>query len=215
MHEPTRTIGRGRLQWAKDLVDRLAAALGLVLCLPLLALTALSVWANLGRPVFLRQQRLGLRGAPFVLLKFRTMQEGPGSDEERLGRFGRILRSSSLDELPQLWNILRGEMSLVGPRPLLPQYRDRYTQEQSRRHEMKPGLTGLSQVCGRNGLSWDLRLAMDVWYVDHWSWPLDLSILARTLPAVANRRGVSAPGAATMPEFTGPARAPDDVQRLA
>jgi lipopolysaccharide/colanic/teichoic acid biosynthesis glycosyltransferase len=207
---------RGGDGWAKVLMDRVGGGLGLIVGLPLLAATALAVWLGLGRPVFLRQRRVGRGGAPFMLLKFRTMREGQGSDEERLGRFGRTLRATSLDELPQLWNVLRGDMSLVGPRPLLPQYLDRYTPEQARRHEVKPGLTGLSQVCGRNALSWDDRLALDVWYVDHRSLALDLSILVRTFAAVARRRGLSAPGVATMPEFVGsPERGRPDRERLA
>jgi lipopolysaccharide/colanic/teichoic acid biosynthesis glycosyltransferase len=178
-----------------------------------LAATAVAVLVGLGRPVFLRQWRVGRDNVPFQILKFRTMREGEGSDAERLTSFGRFLRASSLDELPQLWNILRGDMSFVGPRPLLPQYLDRYTPEQARRHEVKPGLTGWAQVCGRNGLSWDDRLALDVWYVDHRSLALDLRILARTLPAVTSRRGISAPGFATMPELG--SRREGDGQRLA
>jgi lipopolysaccharide/colanic/teichoic acid biosynthesis glycosyltransferase len=187
----------------KAVIDRVGAALGLVVCFPLLAVVAAAVLVTLGRPVFLRQRRPGRGGRPFEIVKFRTMREGPGSDAERLSRFGGFLRSTSLDELPELWNVLRGEMSLVGPRPLLPQYLDRYTPEQARRHEVKPGLTGWAQVNGRNALSWDERFALDVWYVDHWSLFLDLRILARTLPAVFRRRGISAPGSATMPEFRG------------
>jgi lipopolysaccharide/colanic/teichoic acid biosynthesis glycosyltransferase len=196
-------------------MDRLGAGLGLIAALPLVAATALAVWLSLGRPIFIRQRRLGRGGAPFLILKFRTMREGEGTDAERLSRFGRLLRASSLDELPQLWNVLRGDMSLVGPRPLLPQYLDRYTPEQARRHEVKPGLTGWAQVCGRNGLSWDERLSLDVWYVDHRSMALDLRILARTLPAVTSRRGISAPGFATMPEFGGSREKGRDRGRLA
>ena len=187
----------------KAAIDRIGAAVGLVLALPLLVVIGAAVFVTLGRPVFLRQKRPGQGGLPFEIVKFRTMREGPGSDAERLSRFGRFLRSTSLDELPELWNVLRGEMSLVGPRPLLPQYLERYTPEQARRHEMKPGVTGLSQVSGRNALTWDEKLALDVFYVDHWSLALDLRILARTLPAVLGRRGISAPGSATMPEFRG------------
>ena len=155
----------------------------------------------LGRPVFFRQPRPGLHGRPFALVKFRTMRAGTGSDAERLTRFGRFLRTTSLDELPELWNVLRGDMSLVGPRPLLMQYLERYTPEQARRHEMKPGITGWAQVNGRNALTWDERFALDVWYVDHWSLALDLRILARTLGAILRRKGITAPGSATMPEF--------------
>jgi lipopolysaccharide/colanic/teichoic acid biosynthesis glycosyltransferase len=136
-----------------------------------------------------------------MLVKFRTMRPGPGSDAERLTALGRFLRATSLDELPELWNVLRGEMSLVGPRPLLMQYLTRYTPEQRRRHEVKPGITGWAQVNGRNAISWDQRFALDVWYIDHWSLGLDLRILARTVWAILRRRGISAPGSATMPEF--------------
>ena len=197
--------GRGPDGWAKSLLDRVGAGLGLLAGLPLLATVAAAVFVSLGRPIFLRQRRLGRGGVPFAIVKFRTMREGEGSDAERLSRFGRFLRSTSLDELPELWNVMRGEMSLVGPRPLLPQYLDRYTPEQARRHEVKPGLTGLAQVRGRNALSWDERLALDVAYIDHWSVGLDLEILAKTLPAVVSRRGIAAPGSATMPEFRGTA----------
>jgi sugar transferase EpsL len=190
--------------WAKAALDRAGAALGLLVCLPLLAMVALIVRVALGRPVLFRQRRPGRGGAPFDLLKFRTMREGVGEDAERLVRLGRLLRSTSLDELPQLWNVLRGDMSLVGPRPLLMQYLERYTKEQSRRHEMKPGLTGWAQVNGRNALGWESRLALDVWYVDHWSLALDLRILARTAQTVVARRGISGEGSATMPEFRGP-----------
>jgi lipopolysaccharide/colanic/teichoic acid biosynthesis glycosyltransferase len=203
MRGPGEPRGGPEADVVKTALDRLGAALGLVSSLPLLVLVAAAVLVTLGRPILLRQRRLGRGGRPFELVKFRTMREGPGSDRERLGRFGRFLRSTSLDELPELWNVLRGEMSLVGPRPLLPQYLDRYTLEQARRHEVKPGLTGWAQINGRNALSWDERFALDVWYVDHRSLVLDLRILARTLPAVVLRRGISAPGSSTMPEFRG------------
>jgi len=200
-HRYDRRLG----EWAKATMDKIGAGLGLVLALPLLVAVAAAVRVSLGRPILLRQRRLGRGNVPFEILKFRTMREGEGSDSERLTSFGRFLRATSLDELPQLWNVLRGDMSLIGPRPLLPQYLERYTPEQARRHEVKPGLTGWAQVCGRNALSWDDRLALDVWYVDHWSVALDLRIMARTLPAVASRRGIAAPGSATMPEFRGAA----------
>jgi sugar transferase EpsL len=198
----------GRLdRAAKALIDRVGAFLALLGCLPILAVVALLVRITLGRPIFFRQKRPGLGGEPFDLIKFRTMQEGKGSDAERLTTVGRFLRSSSLDELPELWNVLRGEMSLVGPRPLLVEYLDRYTPEQARRHEMKPGLTGWSQVNGRNAISWVEKLALDVWYVDHWSLWLDLRILALTPRAVLTGRGVTAPGSATVPEFGGTSQA--------
>lgn len=151
-------------------------------------------------------------GRLFRLVKFRTMTQQRGSDgellpdEQRLTKFGRMLRASSLDELPELWNVLKGEMSLVGPRPLLPQYLDRYTARQSKRHDVRPGITGWSQVNGRNSVDWDTRLEMDVWYVEHQSITLDLKILAMTVATVLKRSGVSAEGHATMPEFTGQAR---------
>jgi sugar transferase EpsL len=198
----------GRLdRAAKALIDRVGALLALLACLPILAVVAVLVRITLGRPIFFRQKRPGLGGEPFDLIKFRTMREGKGSDAERLTAVGRFLRSSSLDELPELWNVLRGEMSLVGPRPLLVEYLDRYTPEQARRHEMKPGLTGWSQVNGRNAISWVEKLALDVWYVDHWSLWLDLRILALTPRAVLTGRGVTAPGSATVPEFDGTSQA--------
>src|SRR5690349_12078996 len=181
----------------------------LVLGAPLFAATAALVWADVGRPVLFRQNRVGLGGRVFELIKFRTMREAIGSDgqplpdAERLGRIGRLIRASSLDELPQLINVLRGEMSLVGPRPLLVEYLPRYSPTQARRHEVKPGITGLAQVAGRNGLTWPEKFKLDVFYVDHVSVALDLKILARTVAAVLRRDGISAPGEATMPVFQG------------
>src|SRR5215468_11069019 len=160
-------------------------SLCLILTAPIMLVVAVCVRITMGSPVFFRQSRPGLGGRLFVLYKFRTMRVGDdlgsSSDEYRITRLGAFLRKTSLDELPELWNVLRGEMSLVGPRPLLMHYLDRYTAEQARRHEMKPGLTGWSQVNGRNALSWADKLAMDVWYVDHWSLRLDLRILALTI----------------------------------
>jgi lipopolysaccharide/colanic/teichoic acid biosynthesis glycosyltransferase len=177
----------------------------LVATAPLLAAVALAAHATMGRPLLFRQRRAGLRGRPFTLYKLRTMRAGrPGeTDADRLTRLGRLLRALSLDELPQLWNVLRGDMSLIGPRPLFPEYLDRYTPEQARRHEVPPGITGLAQVSGRNGLTWDERFALDVHYVDHRSFGLDLWILWRTAIAVLRRDGISAAGHATMPEFMG------------
>jgi lipopolysaccharide/colanic/teichoic acid biosynthesis glycosyltransferase len=166
--------------------------------------------------VLFRQKRPGLYGRPFELLKFRTMRLGGGTDEERLTRVGRFLRSWSLDELPELWNVLRGEMSLVGPRPLLLQYLPLYSARQARRHEMRPGLTGWAQVNGRNLLTWDEKFELDVWYVENWSFWLDLSILGRTLGLVLRREGISDGGSATMVEFTGSAPSaerPDPQQK--
>lgn len=182
-----------------------------VLLLPVLLAVALLVRLRLGSPVLFRQQRPGLRGKPFELIKFRTMTDQRGSDGAllpdavRLTPFGQFLRASSLDELPELWNVIRGDMSLVGPRPLLMQYLPLYSAEQARRHDLRPGLTGWAQINGRNALSWDEKFSADVWYVDNHSLWLDIRILARTVIAVLDRRGISAAGEATMPPFTGSA----------
>ncbi|OLE16692.1 MAG: sugar transferase [Acidobacteria bacterium 13_1_20CM_4_57_11] len=163
----------------------------------------------MGQARFFRQVRPGHKAKPFTLLKFRTMnsvrdeQGNLLSDEKRLTKLGALLRRHSLDEIPQLWNVLRGEMTLVGPRPLLLQYLDRYTSEQARRHEAKPGITGWAQVQGRNALSWEEKFALDVWYVDHMNWFLDIKILAMTLWKVAKSEGVNQPGQATAEEFRG------------
>ena len=182
----------------------------LALALPLLALgavpmalVALALRVADGAPVLFRQRRPGCCGRPFTLLKFRTMRAGDEPDAERLTRLGRIVRALSLDELPQLWNVVRGDMSLVGPRPLLPRYLERYSPRQMRRHEVPPGITGLAQVEGRNALTWEERFELDVWYVEHRSVALDVRLLLRTVVAVLARRGVSAAGHATMPEFLG------------
>ena len=198
-----------RLNPGKRLLDTSVTALGLVVLSPVLGAVALAVASRLGRPVLFRQIRPGLHGRPFEMVKFRTMTDVRGPDGEllpdadRLTPFGRFLRSSSLDELPELWNVLKGDMSLVGPRPLLMRYLDRYTSEQARRHEVRPGITGLAQVSGRNALSWEDKFALDVWYVDNRSLALDMKILAQTLLRVVRRDGVSAADHATMPEFTG------------
>jgi len=197
----------------KRAFDVAAAAVGLVVLSPVLAGVALAVRLRLGAPVLFRQERPGLHGRPFTMLKFRTMTDARDAagrllpDAERLTPLGRLLRSTSLDELPELWNVLRGDMSLVGPRPLLVRYLDRYTPEQARRHEVRPGLTGWAQVNGRNALTWEEKFALDVWYVDHASLALDLKILLLTLRRVLAREGISAAGEATMPEFTGTAGA--------
>jgi lipopolysaccharide/colanic/teichoic acid biosynthesis glycosyltransferase len=188
---------------AKEVLDRVAAAIALLLLLPFLLVAMALTWLTLGSPVLFRQARPGLHGKLFGILKFRTMRSGAASDGERLTRVGRFLRAASLDELPELWNVLKGEMSLVGPRPLLPEYLPRYSKDQARRHLVKPGITGLAQIRGRNHLPWDERLAMDVFYVDHWSLPLDLWILAKTPFVVLSGRGISAEGYATMPKFLG------------
>lgn len=188
---------------AKRLFDLALTIPGLLLLAPVLVLVAALVRVNLGPGVFFRQERPGLHGRPFRILKFRTMRGGPGTDAERLTPFGRFLRASSLDELPELFNVLAGDMSLVGPRPLLMQYLERYSPEQARRHEVPPGITGWAQVNGRNALSWEEKFALDVWYVDNRSLWLDAAILWRTLRAVIRREGISAAGEATMPEFLG------------
>jgi len=187
----------------KRVVDVLVASIGLVVFSPVIAVVAIAVALRLGRPVFFRQQRPGLGGASFELIKFRTMRNGPGSDAERLTSLGRFLRSTSLDELPELWNVLKGDMSLVGPRPLLPQYLELYSERQARRHEVRPGVTGLAQVSGRNAVDWDERFELDVQYVEQASLALDLRILGRTVSSVVRREGISADGEATMEPFTG------------
>ena len=193
----------------KRLLDIAGAILGLgLLGLPML-IVAFLVRIKLGSPVIFRQIRPGLHGKPFVLYKFRTMTDARDEDgnllpdELRLTPFGKFLRSTSLDELPELFNVLKGDMSLVGPRPLLMQYLERYTPEQARRHEVKPGITGWAQINGRNALSWEEKFEMDVWYVDNWSIWLDLKILLLTLIKVLKREGIHADGHVTMPEFFG------------
>lgn len=193
----------------KRSMDVLVACLALLLLgLPLLVLASM-VRAKLGSPALFRQVRPGLYGQPFMMVKFRTMTDERGPDGEllpdaqRLTAFGRFLRASSLDELPELWNVLRGEMSLVGPRPLLMEYLPLYSPEQARRHEVRPGITGWAQVNGRNAVSWEERFRLDVWYVDHRSLWLDLRILWLTMRKVLVREGISAQGEATMPRFTG------------
>ena len=196
----------------KRLVDIVASAAVLVVLSPVLAVTALLVRIKLGSPVLFRQVRPGLDERPFGLIKFRSMTDARDAhgellpDARRLPPFGRWLRSTSLDELPELWNVLRGDMSLVGPRPLLMQYLPLYSPEQRRRHEVRPGLTGLAQVEGRNALTWDEKFAADVRYVDRQSLWLDLTIIARTVTMILRRDGISAPGEATMPPFTGTSR---------
>ena len=187
----------------------IGASTGLLVLSPLFAWLYLRVRRALGTPVFFTQVRPGLHGRPFGLHKFRTMTNTHNAagvllpDAERLNRFGHWLRATSLDELPELWNVLRGDMSLVGPRPLLMQYLDRYTPAQSRRHEVRPGITGWAQVNGRNAIPWEEKLALDVWYVDHGNLWLDARILAATFGKVIRRDGVSADGEATVQEFLG------------
>lgn len=196
----------------KRLFDFVVALLLLVVFALPICVVALMVAFKLGRPILFRQRRPGLRGRPFEMLKFRSMlnaedSEGnPLPDDQRLTRFGKLLRATSLDELPELINVLKGEMSLVGPRPLLMQYLDRYTPEQSRRHEVRPGVTGWAQVNGRNAISWERKFELDVWYVDHRSFVLDLKILAMTFAKVIRRDGISSDNHATMAEFSGTKR---------
>jgi len=193
----------------KRTFDLLVSLILLILLSPLLLVIAVLVRIKLGRPVLFSQERPGLHGKLFRLFKFRTMRDlrGPEGrllpDDERLTKFGRFLRASSLDELPELFNVLKGEMSLVGPRPLLVAYLERYTPEQARRHEVLPGITGWAQVNGRNALSWEAKFKLDVWYVDNRSFWLDLKILFLTLWKALKREGISAPGSATAPEFMG------------
>lgn len=194
---------------AKQLFDRSAAAAALVATAPLLGVLTLAIHQQMGRPALFRQRRPGRGGKPFELYKFRTMTDARDAqgallpDAARLTPLGRWLRSTSLDELPQLLNVLRGELSLVGPRPLLMQYLARYSPEQARRHEVTPGITGWAQIHGRNAISWPEKFRLDVWYVDHWSPALDLLILLKTVGKVLTRSGISAAGEATMPEFLG------------
>jgi len=189
--------------------DMVVSSIALVLLSPVILVVAILVRRRIGSPILFRQTRPGLNGTPFEILKFRTMtnetddQGQPLPDEDRLPPFGKLLRSTSLDELPELINVIRGEMSLVGPRPLVMRYLSRYTPEQARRHLARPGITGLAQVRGRNALSWEDRFALDLTYVDEWSFWLDLKILVWTVGAVVKREGISTDGHATAPEFMG------------
>ena len=193
----------------KRTLDVSLAAAALAATSPIVAGACAAVYLSIGRPVFFRQQRPGQYGIPFSLVKLRTMraplpgEDAVASDSQRLSPVGRLLRSASIDELPTLWNVIKGDMSLVGPRPLLLQYLDRYTPEQARRHEVKPGITGWAQIHGRNTLSWEDKLSLDIWYVDHQSFWLDLEILTRTAWKVVSREGIAHEGQATMSEFMG------------
>lgn len=190
-------------------LDILGAAIGLCLLAPVVVIVAMLVWRQMGSPVLFHQVRPGFQGRPFKMVKFRTMRDAvdanglPFSDAERLTKLGRFLRGSSLDELPELWNVLKGEMSLVGPRPLLMEYLPLYTNEQARRHDVRPGVTGWAQVNGRNAISWDQKFVLDVWYVDNRSLWLDIKIICMTVQKIVKREGISADGEATMPKFTG------------
>lgn len=203
---PKPSVRSGRLKRAFDVV---AATAALVLLAPVLVSLTFMVRRRMGSPALFRQERPGLHGRPFEMIKFRTMRDAIGPDgqplpdAERLTDFGRWLRATSLDELPELWNVLRGEMSLVGPRPLLMEYLPLYTPEQARRHDVRPGITGWAQVNGRNALSWDQKFALDVWYVDRHTLWLDVKIIVLTLRRIVQRDGISAPGSATMEKFEG------------
>lgn len=187
----------------KRLFDIIAPLLGLIaLSLPLLGLCIVQLAIH-RRPIFFRQERAGLNGKAFTILKFRSMRNGPGDDAARLTRWGQFLRSTSLDELPELWNVLKGEMSLVGPRPLPSVYLDRYSPEQARRHDVRPGITGWAQVNGRNGLTWERQFELDLWYVEHRSFLLDIKILALTVLTVFRRENISEKGHVTRTEFFG------------
>lgn len=193
----------------KRLFDIAAASSALVVLAPVYAVTAYKVKKNLGSPVLFRQVRPGLDGKPFEMLKFRSMKDAVDAegnvlpDSERLTDFGKRLRDSSLDELPELWNVIKGDMSLVGPRPLLMEYLPLYNEEQKRRHQVRPGITGYAQVNGRNAIGWNEKFALDTWYVDNQSLWLDIKILAKTVRKVIIKDGISAEGEATMPKFTG------------
>lgn len=195
--------------WRKRLFDLAVGCTTLIVLSPLLLMTAVLVWRFLGRPILFQQRRPGFLGRPFFIYKFRTMTDALDAegkllpDEQRLNAFGRFLRSTSLDELPELFNVVRGEMSLVGPRPLRMRYLDHYSSEQARRHHVRPGITGWAQVNGRNALTWEEKFRLDVWYVDNQSLRLDLKILWMTMQQVLKREGISAEGYATMPEFLG------------
>ena len=200
---PTRSCPRRRPYRGKHAIDFVAALVALTLLSPLLLLVAAAVRIGIGSPIFFRQKRAGWGGEVFELCKFRTMAPGGASDADRLNALGRRLRASSLDELPQLWNVLTGDMSLVGPRPLLADYLPLYSDLQMRRHEVRPGLTGWAQVRGRNSLSWDERFALDGWYAENASMALDAKIVLRTVAAVLRRKGIAGVGEATMPRFEG------------
>ena len=195
--------------YIKRFLDLVLTILLMVILSPVLCLVGVIVYAAMGRPILFVQRRRGFKGCPFMIRKFRTMkiivktENRIVPDEQRLTRLGSVLRRWSLDELPELMNVLRGKMSLVGPRPLLMEYLDRYTPEQARRHEIRPGITGWAQVNGRNAVSWEEKFKFDVWYVDHVSFGLDMKILWKTLIQVLKREGISAKGHATMPAFVG------------
>jgi sugar transferase EpsL len=196
----------------KRICDIAIAVMVIVITSPILVLTSLAILISMGPPICFCQMRLGIRGKPFVIYKFRTMVDGRNEDgtllpdEKRLTKLGKMLRSSSIDELPELLNVIKGDMSIIGPRPLLVDYYKLYTKEQARRHDVLPGITGWAQVNGRNSLSWEERFELDVWYIDNWSIWLDLKILLKTIRTIFIREGISADGHATMPDFRGSTR---------
>jgi len=191
----------------KRLFDIIVSLTLIILLAPLILFIALLIWVTMGRPILFRQRRVGYQGQVFTIYKFRTMTEERDEngnllpDEQRLTRFGRFLRETSLDELPELFNVLKGDMSLVGPRPLLVEYLPYYTPEERKRHNMRPGITGWAQVNGRNAITWDQKLALDVWYVDNWSLWLDFKIILMTIIKVIKREGISTNGYATAPRL--------------
>ena len=193
----------------KRLLDIIIASIALILLSPLYAFVAYKVKKNLGSPVLFRQVRPGLHGKPFEMIKFRTMKDAvdadgnPLPDSERLTPFGKMLRSTSLDEMPELWNVIKGDMSVVGPRPLLTEYLPLYTAEQAKRHHVRPGMTGHAQVNGRNAIGWEEKFKLDTWYVDHQSTLLDFKIMFKTVHKVVSKDDISAEGEATMTKFTG------------
>jgi sugar transferase EpsL len=193
----------------KRMIDALVSATALILLAPAMVTIGLVIWTSMGRPILFKQKRAGYRGRPFRLFKFRTMDDACDThgqslpDKDRLTKVGIVLRRLSLDEFPQLWNVLIGDMSLVGPRPLLVEYLPRYSAEQARRHEVTPGITGWAQANGRNALDWEQRFRLDIWYVDHWSLGLDAKVIWKTMRNVFKEEGISQHGHSTMPEFTG------------
>ena len=204
-----KSFAHKKLQIIKRLIDIIGAAVGLILLSPMFLIVAILIRCRMGSPAVFAQRRAGLKGESFVLYKFRTMNDARDEHEEllpddmRLTKFGKILRRSSLDELPQLWNVLKGNMSLVGPRPLLLDYVPLYDDTQKKRLDVKPGITGWAQINGRNSISWDEKFALDVWYVEHNNLWLDVKILLLTVWKILKREGISAPGEATMPRFAG------------
>ena len=216
-----RRTSSARRDIGKRLFDISLAGAALILLSPLIVTIAIAVRLDLGSPILFRQRRPGLNGQPFTIYKFRSMRDATDKDgrliedAERTTRLGRRLRDTSLDELPELLNVLRGDMSLVGPRPLLMQYLDRYTPDQARRHEVRPGITGLAQVSGRNALTWDQKFALDLEYVEQHDLRMDVSIIARTLEVVVAREGIRHPGDDSMPEYMGPSTSGPDLDDAA